>query len=116
MPEALDPDPLLFWRDDSGPVMDRDQALVHLTAADPRTTGLLVLSGVVTALPLIWFASAAKRLAFSTLGIIQYLSPTLSFLLAVGVYGEPFTLVRAFAFACIWVAVGLYSVDLLRVR
>ena len=70
----------------------------------------------MTSLPLIWFASAAKRLSFSTLGIVQYLSPTLSFLLAVVVYDEPFTPVRAFAFACIWVAVGLYSVDLLRYR
>ncbi len=93
-----------------------DTGAGHLTAADPRTTALLVLSGIVTALPLIWFASAAKRLSFSTLGVIQYLGPTLSFLLAVLVYDEPFTALRAFAFACIWVAVGLYSVDLLRVR
>lgn len=88
----------------------------HLGPADPRTSALLVLSGVVTALPLIWFASAAKRLSFSTLGIIQYLSPTISFLLAVLVYGEPFTPVRAFAFACVWIAVGLYSIDLARGR
>ena len=66
---------------------------------------------MVTALPLIWFASAARRLSFSALGIFQYLSPTLSFLLAVGVYDEPFTPLRAFAFACIWIAIGLYSLD-----
>jgi chloramphenicol-sensitive protein RarD len=83
----------------------------HLRATDPGTSALLVFSGVVTALPLIWFASAAKRLSFSTLGVFQYLSPTLSFLLAVTVYGEPFTPVRAFAFACIWIAIGLYSAD-----
>jgi len=88
----------------------------HFGPGDLRTTALLAFSGVVTALPLIWFASAAKRLSFSTLGITQYLAPTLTFLLAVWVYGEPFTNVRAFAFACIWVAVGLYSVDLLRLR
>ena len=86
----------------------------HLGTADLRTSALLVFSGVVTALPLIWFASAAKRLSLSTLGVFQYLSPTLSFLLAVTVYGEPFTRVRAFAFACIWVAIGLYSADSLR--
>jgi len=83
----------------------------HLGTADLRTSSLLVFSGVVTALPLIWFASAARRLSFSALGIFQYLSPTLSFLLAVLVYGEPFTRLRAFAFACIWIAVGLYSLD-----
>jgi chloramphenicol-sensitive protein RarD len=91
-----------------------DTGAGHLGTADLRTSALLVFSGIVTALPLIWFASAARRLSFSTLGIVQYLSPTLSFLLAVLVYGEPFTPVRAFAFACIWIAVGLYSVDLLR--
>ena len=83
----------------------------HLGTVGLRTSALLVFSGVVTAIPLIWFASAAKRLSFSTLGIFQYLSPTLSFLLAVVVYDEPFTPVRAFAFACIWIAIGLYSLD-----
>ncbi|MEX2204624.1 MAG: EamA family transporter RarD [Myxococcota bacterium] len=91
-----------------------DSGAGQLAVTDLRTSVLLIFSGVVTALPLIWFASAAKRLSFSTLGILQYLSPTLSFLLAVGVYGEPFSEFHAFAFACVWVAVGLYSVDLLR--
>ena len=83
----------------------------HLGTADLRTSALLVFSGVVTALPLIWFASAAKRLSFSSLGVFQYLSPTLSFVLAVAVYGEPLTPERVFAFACIWLAIGLYSAD-----
>lgn len=73
------------------------------------TVTLLVLSGVVTALPLIFFASAAKRMSLSTLGLFQYLAPTLSFLLAVLVYGEPFGRVHAFAFGCIWAAIGLYA-------
>jgi chloramphenicol-sensitive protein RarD len=73
------------------------------------TVALLVLSGVVTALPLIFFASAAKRMSLSTLGLFQYLAPTLSFLLAVVVYGEPFGLVHAFAFGCIWAAIALYA-------
>lgn len=91
-----------------------DTGASHLGTADLRTSALLVFSGVVTSLPLIWFASATKRLRFSTLGVLQYLSPTISFLLAVGVYDEPFTRVSAFAFTCVWLAVGLYSVDLLR--
>jgi chloramphenicol-sensitive protein RarD len=65
------------------------------------TVALPTLSGVVTALPLVFFASAAKRLSLSTLGLFQYLAPTISFLLAVAVYGEPFTRVHAFAFGCI---------------
>jgi chloramphenicol-sensitive protein RarD len=75
----------------------------------PGTVALLTLSGVVTALPLIFFASAAKRLSLSTLGLFQYLAPTLSFLLAVWVYGEPFTRVHAFAFGCIWAAIAIYA-------
>lgn len=86
----------------------------HLHADLSWTSVMLVLAGVVTALPLIWFASAAKRLSFSTLGLFQYLSPTLSFLLAVGVYGEPFTRFHAFAFVCIWLAIALYTADSLR--
>ena len=86
----------------------------HLHADLSWTSVMLVLAGVVTALPLIWFASAAKRLSFSTLGLFQYLSPTLSFLLAVAVYGEPFTRYQAFAFACIWVAIALYIAESLR--
>lgn len=75
---------------------------------------LLVSTGVVTALPLLLFASAARRLLLSTLGLFQYLSPSLSFLLAVFAYGEPLGRVRATAFALIWLAVGLYSAGSLR--
>lgn len=75
------------------------------------TAALLVFSGVITALPLIFFASAAKRLSLSTLGLFQYLSPTLSFLLAVVAYGEPFTGLHAFAFGCIWAAIALYALS-----
>jgi chloramphenicol-sensitive protein RarD len=73
------------------------------------TIALLLFSGVITALPLIFFASAAKRMSLSTLGLFQYLAPTLSFGLAVLVYGEPFGGVHAFAFGCIWAAIALYA-------
>lgn len=76
--------------------------------------GLLVGAGVVTALPLIWFAAAARRLRFSTLGLFQYLAPTLSFALAIAVYGEPFSRAQAFAFVCIWVALAICSAHGLR--
>ncbi len=70
---------------------------------------LLLSTGVVTALPLMLFASAARRLRFSTLGLFQYLSPSISFLLAVLAYGEPLGSRRIMAFGLIWIAVGLYS-------
>ena len=68
---------------------------------------LVAASGLVTALPLLAFASAAKRLPLSMLGMFQYLAPTLAFLLAVGVYGEPFTWGHAVSFGCVWVALAL---------
>jgi chloramphenicol-sensitive protein RarD len=77
--------------------------------SDGLTVAMLLLSGVITAFPLIFFASAAKRMSLSTLGLFQYLAPTISFVLAVVVYGEPFTRVHAFAFGCIWLAIGLYA-------
>ncbi len=72
---------------------------------------LLMLAGPLTALPLMWFAAAARRLRLTTLGFIQYLAPTGHFLLAVLAYGEPFTHVHLVAFGCIWVALAIYTVD-----
>jgi chloramphenicol-sensitive protein RarD len=68
---------------------------------------LVAGSGLLTALPLLAFASAARRLPLSMLGMFQYLAPTLTFLLAVGVYGEPFTRGHAASFLCVWVALAL---------
>jgi hypothetical protein len=59
---------------------------------------------VITAAPLLCFASAARRLPLSTLGFFQYVAPSLSFLIAVGVYHEPFGRAQAIAFACVWTA------------
>ena len=63
---------------------------------------LLVLGGVQTALPLLWFSNAARRLPLVTLGFFQYIAPTCQFLLAVLVYGEPFGGIQLLAFALIW--------------
>jgi chloramphenicol-sensitive protein RarD len=70
----------------------------------------------VTVIPLLCFAAAARRLPLSTIGFMQYIAPTLQFLLAVTVYGEPFDRTRAGAFACIWVAVALFAFDSVRRR
>jgi chloramphenicol-sensitive protein RarD len=72
---------------------------------------LLVLGGVVTALPLVWFAAAAQRLRYVTLGFFQYLAPTGHFLLAVLVYGETLTPLHAVTFTGIWLAILLYVAD-----
>ncbi|HJM07473.1 MAG: EamA family transporter RarD [SAR324 cluster bacterium] len=65
--------------------------------------------GLITSFPLLWFAAAAKRLRFSTLGLFQYLAPTSQFLLGVFLYKEPFTITHAITFALIWMALVLYS-------
>lgn len=70
---------------------------------------LLLGTGVVTALPLLWFAEGAKRISFTTLGFIQYLSPTINLLLGVFIFKEPFTKVHLLSFGFIWSAIILYS-------
>lgn len=86
----------------------------HLDFSDPVTSLLLVLTGVVTYLPLMWFSAAAQRLRLSTVGIIQYMNPTIQFLLAVFVLQEALSLSKLATFCLIWVSVGLYSFDALR--
>jgi chloramphenicol-sensitive protein RarD len=78
---------------------------------DLRIDLLLVLTGGTTSAPLIFFAAAAQRLKLSTVGLLQYVSPSLLLALGVFVYGEPFTAVDAVAFGAIWTALALYSVD-----
>jgi chloramphenicol-sensitive protein RarD len=75
---------------------------------------LLIGCGVVTAVPLMIYANAAKGLRLSTIGIMQYIAPTMIFLTAVFWFGEPFDSARAMAFGVLWVALVLYSVALIR--
>ncbi len=81
-----------------------------------ETLAWLSSSGIVTALPLICFASAARRLPLSALGFFQYIAPCLSLVLAVWLYDEPFTRVHMVAFSFIWSALLLYAWDGLRGR
>ncbi len=81
---------------------------------DARTDLLLAAAGVITALPLVWFANAARRLRLSTVGILQYLSPSLQFLLAVAAFGEPFALGELASFGLIWAGLAIYTVDAVR--
>jgi chloramphenicol-sensitive protein RarD len=82
--------------------------------AHPATSVLLALGGAVTAVPLVLFAQGARSLPLSTVGLLQYLSPSIQFLLAVLVFREPFTAAHAATFACIWAALGILTWDLRR--
>ena len=77
-------------------------------------TTLLVFAGIVSTTPLLLFTAAARKLAYSTLGMLQFIAPTLQFLIAVLVYGEPFTIAHAIAFPAIWTALALYVTALVR--
>ncbi|MBO1019596.1 EamA family transporter RarD [Methylobacterium sp. SD274] len=81
---------------------------------DPVRLALLLLTGVTTALPLIWFAAAAQRLTLSTLGLMQYLAPSCLLGLSVLVYGERLEPHRLVLFVLIWLALALYAADSLR--
>ena len=75
------------------------------------TDALLVLAGVVTTVPLYWFAQGARRIPLSRLGLIQYIAPTLMLLIGAALFGEPFTTVHAVSFALIWTGLALYSLS-----
>jgi chloramphenicol-sensitive protein RarD len=88
-------------------------------AADPfgrdlRLTLLLFGAGPLTALPLILMSYAAQRVSYSSLGLVQYLNPTLQFVVAVEVFGEPFTRWHGIAFPMIWAGLVLYAAEGLR--
>jgi chloramphenicol-sensitive protein RarD len=85
-----------------------------LFSISPLTDLLLIGAGVVTSLPLYWFARGAKRIPLSTVGFIQYLGPTLMLLIGVFLYGEPFTRAHAISFSLIWAALILYSISLIK--
>ncbi|MBA3057260.1 MAG: EamA family transporter RarD [Gammaproteobacteria bacterium] len=82
-----------------------------LVQGDPATLGWLLLAGPLTAVPLLLFAAGARRIPMATLGILQYISPSLQMLLGVWLYGEAFEPARAIGFYLIWAALALYSAD-----
>ncbi len=94
----------LLWRGTEG----------ALFTAGGGTVALLLGAGVVTAVPLMLYANGAKLLRLSTIGVLQYIAPTLIFLTAVFLFGEPFGMARAIAFPMIWAALVIYTVSLIR--
>ena len=77
---------------------------------------LLMAAGIISTVPLLCFTAAARRLPYSTVGMLQFLAPTLQFLLAVGLYGEHFSRAHAIAFGAIWAALALYASSLIGER
>jgi len=87
----------------------------HSSYGDAWTTDLLLVGlGPLTAIPLLMFALAARRLKLTTLGFLQYMAPTLQFILALTVWREAFTWVQGITFGLIWTALLFYSLDALR--
>jgi chloramphenicol-sensitive protein RarD len=80
-----------------------------LNSANWSMVLLLISTGVVTGLPLVWFGHAARHLRLTTLGFLQYLAPTCSFFLGVFVFHEPFTRAHLVTFTFIWIAVALFT-------
>jgi chloramphenicol-sensitive protein RarD len=86
----------------------------RFAAGDTTRDVLLLATGIITALPLVWFAHAARRLRLATIGALQYVAPSLGMLIATLVFGEPFGKWQAIAFGTIWVSLAIYGVDAAR--
>jgi chloramphenicol-sensitive protein RarD len=93
----------LAWRQRTG-----EGVLGHV---ELRTQILVLSAGIITAIPLLLFGYAARRIRLSTLGLLQYLAPSVQLMLGVWVYHEPFSRARAVCFIFIWAALGLYTAD-----
>ncbi|HMF69129.1 MAG TPA: EamA family transporter RarD [Phyllobacterium sp.] len=81
----------------------------HFTNGAPHDTSLLLFAGLATAVPLIFYALGAKLLRYTTIGLMQYLAPTIVFFIAIFVFGEPFSHVQLIAFVLIWSALAIYT-------
>ena len=83
----------------------------HFLQADISTKLIFIIAGPATAIPLLWFAHSARLLKYSTLGLLLYLSPTITFFLAVFVFNEPFTQAHLVCFSLIWSGLIVFSLD-----
>ena len=98
----------LAWRASQGEMV--------FLSGDARIDLLLVAAGLVTAIPLLCFANAARRLDYATVGLLQYIAPSMQFVIAVKVFGEPLQPAQFTAFVLIWIALALYSYEALSRR
>ncbi|MFN3452142.1 MAG: EamA family transporter RarD [Sphingorhabdus sp.] len=81
---------------------------------DVTTSGLLILAGAVTAIPLLMFATAARRMSYASLGFVQYIAPSIAFLLGVFAYGEPLSTTKIACFILIWVSIAIFCADAIK--
>jgi chloramphenicol-sensitive protein RarD len=79
------------------------------TGHDPVTSALLIGAGALTALPLLAFAAATQRLDLATVGMLMYINPTLQFVTAIWLFGEPLQVAQLFSFALIWLGLLVFS-------
>ena len=98
---------IIWWLTRSGPLA---------FGQDMQTSVLLIISGLMTALPLMLFATAARRISFTLLGLLQYIAPSLHFLTAIFILNEPLQTEQLITFALIWTALVLYTVSSLSQR
>ena len=91
-------------------------AFVPARAIPSATLGLLSLSGFITAIPMLMFGAALRRLKLSTIGFLQYISPTLNLLVAVTVFHEPLDGVKLASFALCWLGIAVYTADSILTR
>ncbi|MDQ3198773.1 MAG: EamA family transporter RarD [Verrucomicrobiota bacterium] len=84
---------------------------LHFGISAPGLSLLLVSTGIVTGLPLLWFAHAARHLRLTTLGFLQYLAPSCTFFLGIFVYHESFRREQMLTFALIWIALAIFTAD-----
>jgi chloramphenicol-sensitive protein RarD len=89
------------------------QGMGHFLASEPTDIALLLFCGPVTTAPLVLYAFGAKLLKYSTIGIMQYIAPTIVFLLAVFAFHEPFSTTKAIAFGLIWTGLAIYTWSML---
>ena len=94
----------ISWRHSSG---------VAVMGSTEFETGLLLLAGIVSTTPLLLFTAAARRLPYSTLGMLQFIAPTLQFMVALA-YGEPLRAAHLLAFPAIWIALAIYLIGLIK--
>jgi len=90
-------------------IVSRTSFLSTVSAVSPATVLLLTMTGIFTALPLLWFAQAAKRVTLSVLGFSQYLSPTITLMLGIFLFREPFTITHLLSFGSIWMGLLVFS-------
>lgn len=81
---------------------------------DLTTSGLLILAGVITAVPLLMFATAARRMSYASLGFVQYIAPSIAFLLGVYAYGEPLSTTKLACFVLIWTSIAIFCADAIK--